>query len=248
MAKASTGRIEIVELLRGLAALAVTVFHLSNTAPDGLVRWGGAYGWLGVDIFFVISGFVVPYSIAHGFAGYTLRDFPRFIARRLLRLEPPYLASIALGLVLWHLSTLAPGFYGEQPHYEWAQVASHVLYLVPLTTYGWLQPVYWSLAYEFAFYLAIGALFPWIGRAGGRWRWALVASALAAGVLAGVLPTRSLLFVLGFASFKAHQRTPGWDFELASIAVIASVAFATLLARDTWVTAMTGSATAAAAS
>jgi peptidoglycan/LPS O-acetylase OafA/YrhL len=38
--------------------------------------------WLGVDVFFVISGFVAPYSIASGFSGYTLREFPRFIARR----------------------------------------------------------------------------------------------------------------------------------------------------------------------
>lgn len=71
------GKIAIVEVIRGLAALAVAWFHLTGTYPSGWVRASGSYGWLGVDAFFVISGFVVPYSIHRGFATYTVRDFPR---------------------------------------------------------------------------------------------------------------------------------------------------------------------------
>ena len=49
----------------------------------------GAYGWLGVDVFFVISGFIVPYAMLR--AGYTLSAWPTFILKRLIRVEPPYL-------------------------------------------------------------------------------------------------------------------------------------------------------------
>jgi hypothetical protein len=56
------------------------------------------------------SGFVIPLSL-HG-PGHQLCHFPNFMLRRLLRFEPPYLASIAMVIVLGYLSSLAPGFHG----------------------------------------------------------------------------------------------------------------------------------------
>jgi peptidoglycan/LPS O-acetylase OafA/YrhL len=50
------------------------------------------FGYLGVDVFFVISGFVIPYSLWG--REYSLRQFPRYMIRRAVRLEPPYLASV----------------------------------------------------------------------------------------------------------------------------------------------------------
>jgi len=64
---ATTSRITSVDALRGVAALVVCIFH-SLTAPESpyfhlfrptLLR----YGWLGVQAFFVISGFVVPFAM-----------------------------------------------------------------------------------------------------------------------------------------------------------------------------------------
>ena len=75
-----------VEYLRGLAALSVTWFHLTNTYSLNWVRESGSLGWLGVEAFFVISGFIIPYSLHR--SGYTLRDFPNFMLRRIVRLEP----------------------------------------------------------------------------------------------------------------------------------------------------------------
>jgi peptidoglycan/LPS O-acetylase OafA/YrhL len=126
---------------------------MSSTIPKLLYT----YGWLGVDIFFVISEFVIPLSLFG--KGYTLRNFPNFMLRRLIRLEPPYLISIILVITLWHLSAIMPGFRGFDPSYSFQQIAFHLFYAIPLTDYEWLSPVYWSLAYEFVFYIIVGLTF-----------------------------------------------------------------------------------------
>jgi peptidoglycan/LPS O-acetylase OafA/YrhL len=150
------GRISIIEAMRGLAAASVALFHFS-VQLDLAARDAFFYGWIGVDVFFVISGFVIPLSL-YG-RGYTIQQFPQFMMRRLVRREPPYLASIILVLAVWHLSTAAAGPAAGAPDYSWPQVASHLLYAIPLTPFSWISPVYWSLAYEFVFYIVTGLTF-----------------------------------------------------------------------------------------
>src|SRR6266496_2565885 len=55
-------RVEIVHCLRGLAAVAVCWFHFTGHSL-GLLKQSGVYGWLGVEVFFVISGFILPYAL-----------------------------------------------------------------------------------------------------------------------------------------------------------------------------------------
>ena len=150
------GRIAVIEAMRGLAAISVALFHFS-VQLEGPVRAVFRYGWLGVDVFFVISGFVIPFSL-YG-RGYSVRQFPQFLLRRMVRLEPPYLVSIALVLAVWSLAAVVLGWGDDRPEYSWAQVASHLLYAVPLTHYTWISEAYWSLAYEFVFYIIAGLTF-----------------------------------------------------------------------------------------
>ena len=73
--------------------------------PDWLwapVDWIARNGFLGVDIFFVISGFVIALSVSKGAP--TFGYFGRFIVRRSIRLDPPYWSSILLEVLLLHLS------------------------------------------------------------------------------------------------------------------------------------------------
>src|SRR5207244_1915888 len=66
-AKAPARRIEAIQGLRGLAAFSVCWFHFTNGNPTflspGILKSSGTLGGLGVEIFFVISGFIVPYSL-----------------------------------------------------------------------------------------------------------------------------------------------------------------------------------------
>jgi peptidoglycan/LPS O-acetylase OafA/YrhL len=172
------GKIAIVEIMRGLSALAVAWFHLTNGYNWDWVRDSGTYGWLGVDAFFAISGFVVPYSIHKRFPAYSLRDFPRFVARRTLRLEPPYIASILRVIALWNASAAVPTFPGGAPKFSVPQVAAHLFYAGPPTEYSWLQPVYRTLAYEFVFYLLIGAVFPLMSLKDRPYAWLALSAAV----------------------------------------------------------------------
>ena len=85
------GRIETLDCLRGIAAFAVLWFHLTNGnlgfLPPGVLKSSGAFGWLGVEVFFVISGFILPYALQR--AGYHSADFFQFVWKRILRLDPP---------------------------------------------------------------------------------------------------------------------------------------------------------------
>ena len=106
-------RISIIEAMRGAASIGVALYHFSGQMTSEIPKLLHSVGWLGVDVFFVISGFVIPLSLYD--KGYSVRSFPNFLLRRLVRLEPPYLFSIALTLLLWHLSAMSPGFQFARP-------------------------------------------------------------------------------------------------------------------------------------
>src|SRR5947209_2252350 len=90
-------RVEVVDGLRGLASLAVCWYHLVYAnhafAGGGLVaavlRDSARNAWVGVEVFFVISGFVIPLALYR--SGYTPRRFGTFMLKRIIRLDPPYL-------------------------------------------------------------------------------------------------------------------------------------------------------------
>lgn len=76
------GYLSSLDLLRGLAALAVCYFHFTHGNPEFLSKSNvlyvsGRFGFLGVDVFFVISGFVIPYAMYRG--SYNLKEFGAFL-------------------------------------------------------------------------------------------------------------------------------------------------------------------------
>lgn len=146
-----------------MAALAVCMFHFSCGNREFLslgdpIKTVGSFGWLGVEAFFVISGFVIPYSLF--LRGYCLRDSTSFFTRRIKRLEPPYLGCILLVIILHGLSSLAPGFAGGSLNLTWQRLLAHFGYLNAILDYGWLNPVFWTLAIEFQYYIFMALLFP----------------------------------------------------------------------------------------
>ena len=160
-------RLPGLDALRGIASLAVCWFHLTlftyGTA-DGpgyaLLRRSGSWGWLGVEVFFVLSGFVIPWALHR--AGYRLSSYPSFLLKRILRLDPPYLASLGVVLAIAGAHALWSGraFAVEGAAVTLPQVLLHLGYVTPFFGHAWLNPGYWTLAVELQFYLAAGLLFP----------------------------------------------------------------------------------------
>jgi len=170
LAGRQSGQVEIVTVLRGLAATSVFLFHLvcvsNGYISDNYLRTFFGYGKFGVQFFFVISGFVIPYSMLR--AGYELKDFFRFLLKRVVRIEPPYLLIVVLTVLFLLVRSRAEHHSGMPV--TWQQVALHVGYLIPFSGYSWLSIVFWTLAIEFQFYLLFSLAFKLFttGKA-GRW-------------------------------------------------------------------------------
>ena len=152
----SQQRIGIINALRGFAALVVAWGHF--VAGQGkYLGMSGKYGYLGVDIFFVISGFVIPWSLYR--SRYELRDYPRFLLKRNVRLYPPYLASIAISILATNF-VLVPVFHIPHMTVTGRDLLLHFAYLNDLAHVPWVNVAYWTLAIEFQWYLLIGLVLP----------------------------------------------------------------------------------------
>ena len=106
---APRGHLPALDGLRGVAVLAVLLFHFAHLdRPAGLAqRWllsATGAGWAGVDLFFVLSGFLITGILldARGSSGY----FRTFYLRRVLRIFPLYYAYLAV--LFWVVPRLAP--------------------------------------------------------------------------------------------------------------------------------------------
>jgi len=117
-------------------------------------------GYVGVMIFFTVSGFVIPWWLYH--AKYKINDYFRFVARRMLRIEPPFLIALCLAVAYTYIRTLSPHYNGVDTAPTAKQIALHIGYLIPFTEpeIPWIRPAYWTLAIECQFYLLMGILFP----------------------------------------------------------------------------------------
>lgn len=115
------------------------------------------YGAFGVHIFFVISGFIIPYSM-HS-AGYQLKNWYKFILKRIVRLDPPYIVSILLVLAVAFLKIRLHYADAEPLAISGKQIALHLGYLINFfPAYKWLNNVYWTLAIEFQYYLLMSVM------------------------------------------------------------------------------------------
>lgn len=147
-------RLKSIDLLRGLASLTVAFCHLSSANLTGVsksIDAIGYYGYLGVDVFFVISGFVLPYSLYQ--KEYTIRNFPRFLLKRLIRLEPGYFAAIAVGIAIPFF------FFRTLPTLD--RFLLHFGYLNDIYERTWILGIFWTLAIEFQFYIFFGLAYSW---------------------------------------------------------------------------------------
>ncbi|MEO8373785.1 MAG: acyltransferase [Sphingomonas bacterium] len=154
----SSNRIESIHNLRGIASLTVLFGHLvasSYVGGQSLTAASDILGNCGVTTFFLISGFVLPYSLQR--SKYRIKNFPMFVVRRVVRVDPPFFVVIGLTLLL----NILLGILKNTPyHIDYVQVFSHIAYIAPLLHKPWLLSVFWTLCIEFQFYIAIGLIFP----------------------------------------------------------------------------------------
>jgi peptidoglycan/LPS O-acetylase OafA/YrhL len=150
-ARVDASRIDGLDLLRLVCALAVTAFHffyagpLMNYMPPGMLNAPSQFGHFGVDVFFMISGFVISFC--------SVKDsVTEFLWRRFLRLMPAMLiCSIISALLLIHGHTMPV----SQVLLSWA---ASLTFFPKLFGIDYLSGVYWTLSIEVTFYLLVGAM------------------------------------------------------------------------------------------
>ncbi len=149
---------ELLQAYRGVAALMVLLYHASplfhEALGSNLLVFFGACGYAGVDIFFVLSGFIIFY-VHRADLGRPER-FKNFITKRLIRVFPAYWLA---NLVVVPIYFIAPNF-GEDRYRDIGCIISSLMLLPqrdhPILTVGW------TLTHELLFYafFALGIAFP----------------------------------------------------------------------------------------
>jgi peptidoglycan/LPS O-acetylase OafA/YrhL len=166
--KGSTHDIPSLDGLRALSILIVILSHTKSLLPaaitrSGLFRYLIGGGLHGVQMFFVISGYLITTLLLRESGKTNTISLKRFYARRALRIFPPFYAYLAVLGVLW-----IGGIVVEHWPTFLAAATYSITYLPDPK--GWLLMHTWSLSVEEQFYLLWPALLAWSCR-GRRGAW-----------------------------------------------------------------------------
>lgn len=224
--------------LRGLAVLLVVIYHIHRAVitagfgyvPDtsGLVYRLLESGCQGVELFFLISGYLIFGSLRNG------QGPVRFLLNRAIRIYPaflvPHLLVFCLGPVLGYawLGTL------DDPLAWCLHFLSNLLFLPGVFPLPIAQIVAWSLSYEFLFYLlSASGLILWNRRGRGMFQWLPAIAWLAAVGSFLVLHPRAWFFVAGISvqlitvrsaeSGAVPDRFGRWQIVVESVACISGL-------------------------
>ncbi len=246
-------RLRGIDALRGAAALGVVLYHAveqGKSVPDNLlqypiriIQFASSFGYIGVFLFFVISGFCIHLHWARTKAAGTEPEirFGPFWKRRIRRLYPPYIITLLFFLLLT-ASTVGINL----THFFFYDVVMHLLMLHnldPSTCYT-INGVFWTLAVEEQLYLAYFLLL--FMRV--RWGWGVTIAVCLSARLGWMLLSHVVWLKTGFGipvpeSAAAHWftwalgaigvevlfglvRLRGWsrDLRLATALIVAAAA------------------------
>jgi len=143
--KQNFNRIPELDALRGLAALSVVMFHFSGNSNKNLLGWDFRYGVTGVDIFFMISGFVIFLTIQK------IHRWQDFVVFRFARLYPAFWCCMLVTTVF--ILVYEPESIGIM------QFLANATMLPAYFSVKDLDGSYWTLLVEINFYLWILAVY-----------------------------------------------------------------------------------------
>jgi peptidoglycan/LPS O-acetylase OafA/YrhL len=161
-------RFVIIDGLRGLASLWVVLLHLEQALEEPLSHLIPyiflkimQLGALGVEVFFVLSGFVIAHAV--GTHPITARFIGRFALRRSLRLDPPYWTAMAVMLGGYCITR---GIRAVYEYWGWRALLANMFYLHDIFSvrpagdaqYWRVLQVSWTLCLEIQFYLVFVCL------------------------------------------------------------------------------------------
>lgn len=165
---------ETLDLLRGFAAISVLVYHVIefngwSDFPEGAGLVWFKWGWMGVDIFYVISGFVITLS-ALGLQDRYGRDRKKivkeFMAHRLARIAPLHYLTLFICLFLFSEIASKPDLSSD--------ILAHIFFVHNLfpAYHRSINASNWTLGVEMQFYIALILIIPFV-TSKNLWRFVL---------------------------------------------------------------------------
>lgn len=155
-----------IDVLRAFAAILVVVYHtIEHSAWKEFPAYGFwqvfQIGWIGVDLFLVISGFVIAYSAINELEKSKDGFRRRFFIRRLARIAPLYFLTLAVFIFLVNPEMLSVPLQSALWH-----IGSHSLFIHNLhpQTFGSINGANWSVGLEMQFYVFMICVMPWLYR------------------------------------------------------------------------------------
>jgi peptidoglycan/LPS O-acetylase OafA/YrhL len=147
-------RLGVLDGLRGIAVLLVLWYHIWEIswlpAPASWLQFIPETGFIGVHLFFFLSGFVITFPFVRAqLAGEPQPTWGHFAWRRFIKIVPSYVLSIvvayAIGYAVLNRNGAAP----------WQEIVTHLLFIHTWwqSTYGSINGVLWTLAVEVEFYV-----------------------------------------------------------------------------------------------
>lgn len=202
-------KLESLQALRGVAALLVLLFHyrfyLRGDDESGTTIWDALFGWgiIGVDIFFIISGFIMVYTTQHYMQGCS--SAKRFLLNRAIRIIPLYYFGLLVAFL----------FGGAMSTFHYPEKVQNLLSALTFTVYktsvtphyiddGGMYNIRWTLNYEIYFYLAFALCLMMKHR--------ILALICWGGLMTCVIPA--------LAGFQPTLSVQGYDFQTPTIAFI----------------------------
>lgn len=153
-------RLDVLDGLRGVAVLLVLWYHVWEIswlpAPLPSLQFIPETGFIGVHLFFFLSGFVISYPFLRAQAAHQPQPtWPHFAYRRFIKIVPSYVLSIIVAYGIGYAATVR---WGNTPPAK--ELITHLLFIHTWwqDTYGSINGVLWTLAVEVEFYL----IFPFV--------------------------------------------------------------------------------------
>lgn len=212
---ATKPRYEILDGLRGVAAVIVVIFHLFETYSKGVPYQMLNHGYLAVDFFFVLSGFVVGYAYDSRWS--KGMSFWNFCKRRIIRLQPMLIFGTIVGALLFYMQGEHPDFASVMKTPWWIVVLLTIVggTVLPIPKSwdirGWqefnpLNGATWSLLWEYLANLLYGTILHRL-----KLRTLIVLVGLAAFLVVNVCLDIDIFGVLDARDYAAYTVIGGWS-------------------------------------
>jgi peptidoglycan/LPS O-acetylase OafA/YrhL len=235
-------RLVEIDGLRAIAIILVVLFHYTKEFfPQHRLF---SFGWSGVDLFFVISGFVLYLQVKRKYYRDGKTHYLKYLRNRALRIVPAYYASLFVMILV----------FGRHRFFS-QEFLMHLsfLYIFDYDVAVSIQPLYWTLAVEVQFYLLLILIAPLLtGKNGMKWFICLIfinliyrlifpifhiASSNTGLVLGNILPGRISEFCYGMIVAKIFiERTELIDRLKRPIVAISIVLLTAVIISACWAT------------